>query len=390
MRKHILFLFMFFSVTTLTAQSSTEIIITFQVDMELEIAAARFNPSTDTLFTRTSFDNWLDNVILSPSEADSNIYVGSGYFETFEDDLFYYKHGYTTANGTNWEGGDSRHYTMAAIDITNGFVNLGWEGFGMPGGIGGVNLHETEIRFIVDMNNAVDGFGLAFPSIDNVVIAGPSPQLVLPDWGWPDSDSNKVLFMFDDGTNGDEIAGDNFWTIKVTFPIYTPIRIQYKYGANWGLVSNGGTNNNESSNPWQNHFVDTFIGFWKGDAVDEFGIMGYKDIVNSIEQIGNEIPSTYELKQNYPNPFNPSTIINFSIPESGFVTLNVFNILGQEIAELVNEIKSAGSYEVSFDASTSSATASDLTTGMYIYKTQASVSTSSATYVDTKKMLLIK
>lgn len=242
-------------------------------------------------------------------------------------------------------------------------------------------MHETEIRFIVDMNNAVSENGIEFTSIDNVVITGANPPLAIPSWGWPDSDSNKVLFMSDDGTNGDETADDNFWTKEITFPIYTLRPIQYKYGANWGLASNGGSNNNESSFYGLNHFVVLGNDFWSGDALDKFGIMGYKDVVNGVEQIWSEVPEKYELEQNYPNPFNPSTIINFSIPEGGFVTLKIFNILGQEVAELVNEVKSAGSYEVLFDVTSINR---KITTGIYLYKIQSS------NFSTTKKMLLIK
>ncbi|MEN8191642.1 MAG: FlgD immunoglobulin-like domain containing protein [Bacteroidota bacterium] len=96
-----------------------------------------------------------------------------------------------------------------------------------------------------------------------------------------------------------------------------------------------------------------------------------------VEEISSEIPNEYSLGQNYPNPFNPTTMINFSIPESGLVTLKVFNILGQEVAELINDVQAAGSYKVSFDAS-------NLTNGLYIYKIQAN------NYTATKKMLLVK
>ena len=99
-------------------------------------------------------------------------------------------------------------------------------------------------------------------------------------------------------------------------------------------------------------------------------------VVTDVEGL-REIPTVYELGQNYPNPFNPSTVITFSLPESGMVSLKVFDILGQEVADLVNEVKQAGVYEVSFDAS-------DLTTGMYIYRIQ------SGNFTATKKMLLVK
>jgi len=88
-------------------------------------------------------------------------------------------------------------------------------------------------------------------------------------------------------------------------------------------------------------------------------------------------PNDYSLSQNYPNPFNPSTTIKYQLPKSGKVTLKVFDILGREVASLVNEFKPAGTYEVSFNASA-------LPTGIYFYKLTA------APFTQTRKMLLIK
>ena len=96
-----------------------------------------------------------------------------------------------------------------------------------------------------------------------------------------------------------------------------------------------------------------------------------------VKKLKAGIPSEYNLSQNYPNPFNPTTVINFSIPQSGLVTVKVYNTLGQEVAELVNSVKAAGTFEVSFDAS-------NLTSGMYIYKI------TSGKFSATKKMMLLK
>ena len=85
----------------------------------------------------------------------------------------------------------------------------------------------------------------------------------------------------------------------------------------------------------------------------------------------------YALEQNYPNPFNPTTTIKYQLPKDGIVTLKVYDILGSEVATLVNEQKTAGRYEVSFDAS-------KLASGVYIYKLQ------SGEYVSSKKMMLLK
>ena len=87
--------------------------------------------------------------------------------------------------------------------------------------------------------------------------------------------------------------------------------------------------------------------------------------------------NSFKLKQNYPNPFNPSTIISYSIPQNAFVTLKVYNILGNEVSTLVNEQKAAGNYNVTFNAS-------QLSTGIYFYTLQ------SENYSETKKLILMK
>ena len=89
------------------------------------------------------------------------------------------------------------------------------------------------------------------------------------------------------------------------------------------------------------------------------------------------IPQSFRLYQNYPNPFNPATTINYTVPKMSFVTLKVYNILGQKIATLVNGEKQAGEYEVGFDGS-------NLTSGVYIYKMQA------GSFSDVKKFVLMK
>ena len=91
----------------------------------------------------------------------------------------------------------------------------------------------------------------------------------------------------------------------------------------------------------------------------------------------HNLPESYELSQNYPNPFNNTTIIRYSIPIEGLVTLKVYNILGEEVATLVNEIKQAGNYEVNFKSD-------KLTSGVYLYRL------TSGGYVETKKMILLK
>jgi photosystem II stability/assembly factor-like uncharacterized protein len=101
------------------------------------------------------------------------------------------------------------------------------------------------------------------------------------------------------------------------------------------------------------------------------GILGVRP-----EQL-NAAPADFSLSQNFPNPFNPSTTINFTLPVSGNVSLKVYDMVGREVATLVNSYTNAGSYSVSFDATR-------LSSGMYFYKLQ------SGEFTQVKKMMLLK
>jgi len=98
---------------------------------------------------------------------------------------------------------------------------------------------------------------------------------------------------------------------------------------------------------------------------------------NDVAENESEQPDDFRLFQNYPNPFNPVTKIGFNISELGFVSLKVYDVLGNEIATLINEEKAAGKYNMTFDASS-------LTSGIYIYTLQ------SGSNFTSKKMMLLK
>jgi len=99
--------------------------------------------------------------------------------------------------------------------------------------------------------------------------------------------------------------------------------------------------------------------------------------VTGVEDENIIIPEEYTLYQSYPNPFNPTTKIKYSLPNSDIVSLKVFDILGREIAVLVNEYKTAGTYSVEFNAS-------KFASGVYFYQLK------SGNFLETKKMTLLK
>jgi hypothetical protein len=99
--------------------------------------------------------------------------------------------------------------------------------------------------------------------------------------------------------------------------------------------------------------------------------------LTDVKLVDSGIPKTFALSQNYPNPFNPSTKIQYEIPKASFVHLTVYNVIGQQVAELVNHEQSPGKYSVTFDGA-------NVTSGIYFYRIEA------GSFVQTNKMILLK
>ena len=118
------------------------------------------------------------------------------------------------------------------------------------------------------------------------------------------------------------------------------------------------------------------------DDVVEAAIAWITGVVDVEEESAEELPKDFALFQNYPNPFNLSTTISHSLPSRSHVTIIVYNIAGQQVATLVNEIKPAGSYHVDWDGRDQHG--QTVASGVYLYELQA------GEYADTKKMLLLK
>lgn len=139
----------------------------------------------------------------------------------------------------------------------------------------------------------------------------------------------------------------------------------------WSPLGHQPTIINKLSNP------SDFAVIWVGKDVDDKKL--YFDRLYKATDIEENVvlPNDYVLNQNYPNPFNPNTKISYSIPQDGFVKLQVFNILGQEIETIENVYKKAGSYEIEFNGS-------NLSSGVYLYKLTVN------DFSLSKKMILLK
>ena len=170
-------------------------------------------------------------------------------------------------------------------------------------------------------------------------------------------------------------SGDTDLVCNTGFNAVTPDIIFDGNGNLFGIVGSGAT-------------VNKFIKIDTTNAVGtEIGSMGISSVQciamwpDSFQNVVNEIPGVlpteYSLSQNFPNPFNPKTQITFALPKDGIVTLKIFDILGKEVATVINEEMKAGKYSAAFDATAYSS-------GMYFYRL------TSGTFSETKKMILMK
>jgi hypothetical protein len=127
--------------------------------------------------------------------------------------------------------------------------------------------------------------------------------------------------------------------------------------------------------------VVVFIQSNSTKEVYQSAYISYSELELTDVDISTEIPSGYSIEQNYPNPFNPSTRITYSISRSEFVSIKVYNVLGKEVATLVNEIKPSGKHIVDFNTES---LPGGLTAGVYFYKLET------GNFVSTRKMILLK
>jgi hypothetical protein len=156
--------------------------------------------------------------------------------------------------------------------------------------------------------------------------------------------------------------------------------VAYSSSGLWTSLPNGSGPTLSLINP---QLDNSLAESWQASGL--YGTPGYlNDVYTKVELENSLVPSEFILYQNYPNPFNPVTTIRYSIPnvtlsgvEGSRVQLKIYDVLGNEVATLVNEYRIAGSYEVEFNAS-------HLSSGIYFYKLQAS------TFVETKKMILLR
>ena len=176
----------------------------------------------------------------------------------------------------------------------------------------------------------------------------------------------------------------NFWGIQGVRKIFT---IYDLTGFTYSLAQGIGVDSMYSSFDFGENFTTL-----KGCIID--GIVYGDTTTVGIEDEETPMATEFRLEQNYPNPFNPNTVISYQLPVISNVTLKVYDILGNEIATLVNEEKPAGTYEVEFNSHSGLSGIRDLPSGIYFYQLLVSAGRSpdgkAGSFIQTKKMVLLK
>ncbi|MBK6765040.1 MAG: T9SS type A sorting domain-containing protein [bacterium] len=208
-------------------------------------------------------------------------------------------------------------------------------------------------------------------TVEDIQVAGGSAPLT---WSW--ANIAPEFWLNDNGTGGDETAGDDVWSVTITFPAGSGRTVEYKYGCNQFDVE-------ASAGAQWNHFrmIDDSQPTYLFD-IDCFGSTDtlYQDwacLISDADEVPTPVISSFSLEQNYPNPFNPTTTINFTLTRADVTLLEVFDVLGRNVATMNMGRMSAGQHTISFDGSS-------MASGVYFYKLVSGVENA------TRKMLLLK
>jgi Secretion system C-terminal sorting domain len=235
--------------------------------------------------------------------------------------------------------------------------------------------NDINVTFNVDLSNPINRYnGQQIDPATLQFVGMRGGAGFLGDWSaggnWtPDDTTLGVMKVLTD-------MGNNIWSRTAFIPGGTQGGGVFEY--KFAMMYLGADTVNGGSSPLDNEGgFGVNHGFVLIDGPDIVLNDIFGDFVVSVEKVEDLVPTKYELEQNYPNPFNPSTTIRYAIPQGGLVTLRVFNLLGEEVATLVNEELTSGVFEVNFNANA-------FASGIYFYTLNV------GNFVATKKMILLK
>ncbi|QQS36542.1 MAG: T9SS type A sorting domain-containing protein [Ignavibacteriales bacterium] len=369
--------------------------IFFEVDMSVLSTLGVFNPSVDSVQVRGGFNGWsasdparalMNQNIVNPD----NWFLDVPFIQEILNSKWYYKFfiqngtGSTPYANTGWEVSldptDSGNRDRPFVFMGQANQELGLQYFDGVRPEWVIQTGTTVMcEFSVDMTYATlpdtQGTSPVFnPATDSVFWM---PQLPLYysvnglEWG-----SNPRVLQLTD-PNSDMIYTG---TLTLVGPNFNGFMYNYGYSnSSAGIVLEAGGQVDHRvrfiNQPAPNQFTSPYsmpLDVWSNSAKPE-EVGPFTDV----NEIPGVLPESYSLEQNYPNPFNPTTMIRFSVPKQSLVNIQVYNLLGEVVATVVNSEFTTGNYEVNFDAS-------NLSSGIYFYR----ITTDN--FMATKKMMLVK
>ncbi len=369
--------------------------ITFTVDMSVMSEVGIYDNAADSLQVRGGFNGWSDaepdkslmqQNFLNPDEWFLTVPfvqtpVGSEqnwkFFVKKADPNTIWTDGwerpFSQGGGNrdvNFEGGDQNLDPLYYDDVLPNFVIEAGK--------------SVEITLSVDMTAAADPNVQPLPfdkNTDTVYVVFEQPSFVFSQ-GWVDTDEMRVLSLSDD--DGDMVYTG---TLVINGPSWNGIEYRYAYSSptNGWIAEPAGFGDfayrvRYVAQEGYRKFVQPYAApqdHWTAqeDKSDQWEAAPSGDYTG-IKDLGG-VPLKFELSQNYPNPFNPSTLIKFTIPKENVVSLKIYDVIGQEVATLVNRKMKAGNYQYTFNANA-------LSSGVYFYTLKA------GNHVATKKMILLR
>ena len=355
--------------------------------------------STDSGITWNSVTSGISALrIYSFFETNDILFAGAGDAMTGEPRKGYAGIFRSTDNGINWTD-VSNYWTNQSIHC---FTRLGSNLYAGAAAYGVFCSTDSGITWNEGINNWQNGPVIALTVYDSIIFAGTTINGILysTDEGttWIHSDFEGVysLFSFDHVIYTGPMDGGAYASAdsgKSWYPDGLEGLDVYTFAANNGNLfagtSSGVFLRNNSTKEWidvsqpgmpfeiRALATDTqslFLGSGQGSVVWKRPL---REMISSVGTSAAYVPGKFILEQNYPNPFNPATVIEYQIPGEDFVSLKVYDILGKEVATLINGVKRAGSYRFEFNAAS-------LPSGVYFYRI------STGNYTAVKKMLLLR
>ena len=327
------------------------------------ISPATIWSGAKTTFTKANYADW--TLEANQDRITSNVWItrqnNQGIFNINTESI--YAH-FSSPQATEWATGTTANYSN--------YTYQAWEDWeytlGATPNIVGVNavLHLIIENIYIDIKFTSWTSGSAGGGFSYERSTDPNLPVELTSFN-ASAKSNNITLQWNTAT---ELNNYGFDVLR---QIHTSTPLSVTKWEKIGFVNGNGNSNSPKNYSFIDDKVSTGKYYYRLKQIDNDGQFEYSKIV----EVSFMKPNEFELSQNYPNPFNPSTTIRFNLPEASIVKLTIFNILGQEIRTLVNEFKESGVNTINFDAS-------DLNSGMYIYKIEA------GNFVQTRKMTLLK